>query len=227
MTGQFVSLEAARLLAQLGYDGEYFDVYNDEGTLLPRFATEQDKVGLYFPAPLWQDTLEWIGREHGLFIGAITRVETALETYFCKVTNKNNNVIFGMSVRGPILFSVIEEVTIKMLRQATLISDRREVLGDKVFPNGFQSWKEAYFEVVSHIAEASNKGDNVVTDIAASQGTTGLYDLAESTTDLFEETHLGSDWDEKDFFEEVEDFCNKQFKREEDEKGVFKISEKE
>lgn len=213
MTGQFVSLEAAKLLAKLGYDGDYSYAYSDEGELLSKSSAEEGKVGLYLPPPLWQDALEWIGKAYGLFVGAITRVETSPDTYFCKVVNRNNNVIFGMSVRGPMLFSVIGEVTIKMLRQAVVISERREVVGDKVFPNGFQSWKETYFEVVSHIAEAGNNGRNVVTDISESEGTTGLYDLAENITDLFEEAHLGSDWDEKDFFEEVEDFCNKQFKR--------------
>jgi len=227
MIEPFVSLEAAKLLKQLGYNGQYSYMYTKEGTLLsepyvdlsePR--VEEDRA-LHFPAPLWQDALEWIGREYGLFVGAITRVVTSPDVYFCKVMNRSNNVIFGISVRSPMLFSVIGEVTIKMLRQAAVISERREVLGNKVFPNGFQSWKETYFEVVSHIVEANNKGDNVVTDVAASQGTTGLYDLAENTTDLFEEAHLGSNWDEKDFFEEVENFCNKQFKRDEDEKDIL------
>src|SRR5690606_18540082 len=121
MTGQFVSLEAAKLLAKLGYNGSCSYEYSNEGVLLSKPSAEDDKVGLCFPAPLWQDALEWIGREYGLFVGAITRVETSPDTYFCKVVNRNNNVIFGMSVRGPMLFSVIEEVAIKMLRQAILI----------------------------------------------------------------------------------------------------------
>lgn len=214
MTGPFVSLEAAKLLAQLEYNEECSHVYSNEGALISELSAEEIDAGMYFPAPLWQDALEWIGREYGLFVGEIISAETFPNAYLCKVVNGDNNVIFRVSARGPLLFSVIEEVTIKMLRRAIFINERKEVVGNKVFPNGFQSWKETYFEVVSHIVEANNKGDNVVTDVAASQGTTGLYDLAEKTTDLFEEAHFGSTWDEKDFFEEVENFCNKQFKRE-------------
>jgi len=221
MTEQFASLEAAKLLTQLGYDGEYSHAYNNEEELISELSAEEIDAGMYFPAPLWQDALEWIGSVHGLFIGEIVSADIFPDAYFCKVVNRSNNVVMGVSARGPILFSVIEVVTMSMLRQAISISKMKEVLGNKVFPNGFQSWKETYFEVVSHIVEANNKGDNVVTDIAASQGTTGLYDLAEDTTDLFEEAYSGSTWDEKDYFEEVENFCNKQFKRDEDEKSIL------
>jgi hypothetical protein len=40
-----------------------------------------------------------------------------------------------------------------------------------------------------------------------SQGTGGIYELAEQWTDEFENLHLDQEWD-GEFFDEIEKFCN-------------------
>jgi hypothetical protein len=77
------------------------------------------------------------------------------------------------------------------------------------FPNGFTSWHETHFEVVSAISREvfSDCPRGVVSQTIASQGTGGLYELAESLTDKFEGMHKGRSWD-GEFFDEMVRFLD-------------------
>lgn len=77
----------------------------------------------------------------------------------------------------------------------------------KTFPNGFQSWQETHFEIVTAIALELNKPEpvGVAAEWRESQGSNGLFSLAEELTDKFENLHLGREW-EGDFFEAITDF---------------------
>lgn len=77
----------------------------------------------------------------------------------------------------------------------------------KHFPNGFESWHETHFEVVSRIAIEHQK--DIPTGLVAERhemsGHGGLYELAEELTDEFEALHEGREWD-GDFFDTIESF---------------------
>jgi hypothetical protein len=77
----------------------------------------------------------------------------------------------------------------------------------KQFPNGFASWQETHFEVVSEITRIalSDVSEGEVFTTRESYGTGGLYELAESLTDEFETLNAGRLWD-GEFFDEIWDF---------------------
>ena len=68
---------------------------------------------------------------------------------------------------------------------------------EKQFPNGFQSWAETNYEVVSEIKrklESEREGGPLTTRINQN-GRRVLIDIAISITDEFEKRHEGFDWD--------------------------------
>ena len=80
-------------------------------------------------------------------------------------------------------------------------------MDNKEFPNGFESWHETHFEVVSFIALQYER-DSVTSKVAEINdrlGSGGLYELAESLTNEFELLSKGREWD-GEFFEEIESF---------------------
>lgn len=85
----------------------------------------------------------------------------------------------------------------------------------KQFPNGFTSWLETHHEVVAYITrfmdsyqytEVFDKSE--VIKVIEGYGTGGIYELAESWTDEFETLHEHDEWDEADYFDSLEEFCN-------------------
>ena len=83
----------------------------------------------------------------------------------------------------------------------------------ETFPNGFKSWQETHFEVVSIISciWRLDKPYGVVLQRHEEQGTGGLYELAEELTDKFETLNKDREWD-GEFFEEIEEFLTKKLK---------------
>lgn len=79
------------------------------------------------------------------------------------------------------------------------------------FPNGFESWRETYFEVVSAIRDEWRKDfpQGKVKEYHSQEGTCALYNLAEELTNKFEELNAGREWD-GEFFDEIEEFCKKE-----------------
>lgn len=73
------------------------------------------------------------------------------------------------------------------------------------FPNGFASWQETHFEVVSHLAITSDVEGSLSHQRQAESGTGGLYQLAEEITNKFENAHIGVEWD-GDYFDTIEQF---------------------
>lgn len=83
----------------------------------------------------------------------------------------------------------------------------------KNFPNGFTSWIETHHEVVAYITRQLELNDymtsgTIVRNSYESNGTGGLYELAEDWTNEFETVNKDRDWD-GDFFDEIEIFLNK------------------
>lgn len=79
----------------------------------------------------------------------------------------------------------------------------------KVFVNGFSSWMETHFEIVSVIAVELSKDKETTSETIKkryeAQGTGGMYELAEELTDEFEKLNEGRAWD-GEFYDEVYDF---------------------
>jgi hypothetical protein len=78
---------------------------------------------------------------------------------------------------------------------------------EKHFPAGFSSWMETHHEVVAFITiqqHECRKGTPIY-HRHESQGTGGLYELAEEWTDEFENTYKDTDWD-GEFFDTIEEF---------------------
>lgn len=68
----------------------------------------------------------------------------------------------------------------------------------KIFQNGFTSWQEAHFEIVSAIATELNKDkldSKVIEKRHQEQGTGGMYEFAEELTNEFELKYKGVAWD--------------------------------
>ena len=83
---------------------------------------------------------------------------------------------------------------------------------EKSFPNGFASWMETHHEIVSAIAIDLNRctpWSKRLLEISESQGTGGIYELAEELTDKFEKKYEGKEWD-GDFFDVIEVFIDKE-----------------
>ena len=81
-------------------------------------------------------------------------------------------------------------------------------MDNPIFPNGFTSWIETYYEVVEKLTLMIASGDdNLATGTADYQGSGGLYELAETMTNEFEKLHLGREWD-GEFFDEIEKFID-------------------
>ena len=76
---------------------------------------------------------------------------------------------------------------------------------NKNFPNGFQSWQETHFEVVSFINDPDNTNSPIIQEVYEENGTGGMYELAEDLTDEFEELNKDKNWD-GDFFDEIYSF---------------------
>lgn len=86
---------------------------------------------------------------------------------------------------------------------------------EKQFPNGFTSWQETHYEVVSAIERSWNamgeSDSQVVSERQLAQGHGGLYELAEELTDEFEALNAGREWD-GEFFDEIEVFLDRKLK---------------
>lgn len=81
----------------------------------------------------------------------------------------------------------------------------------KEFPNGFESWQETHFEIVTLIAFANMMNDTHIQKILETQGQGGLYEIAENLTNKFEKINEGRDWD-GEYFDEIEEFFNNEIK---------------
>ena len=80
-------------------------------------------------------------------------------------------------------------------------------MGNKEFPNGFDSWYETHHEVVSFLTLEYER-DSVTSKVAefnGRYGTGGMYELARKLTDEFETLNKDREWD-GEFFEEIESF---------------------
>lgn len=75
----------------------------------------------------------------------------------------------------------------------------------KNFPNGFESWIETYYEIVSSIN--LNESNPVIEKIRDDKGIGGLYEFAELLTDEFETKYKDTEWD-GEFFDMIEEFIS-------------------
>ncbi len=78
----------------------------------------------------------------------------------------------------------------------------------KSFINGFDSWQESHFEIISEILSNLDQEKSNVSQLYQNGGRGALYTLAENLTNQFEEENQGRAWD-GEFFEEIEAFCRK------------------
>lgn len=83
------------------------------------------------------------------------------------------------------------------------------------FPNGFESWYETFYEVVSFIEERlqyydhyKDGTDEVVYKRYEEQGMGGRYLLAHEWTNEFEKLNEGREWD-GEFYDEIDEFLVK------------------
>jgi len=77
------------------------------------------------------------------------------------------------------------------------------------FTNGFTSWMETYHEVVAAITKTrlqEPEADNEINRTHKTDGTFGIYVLAERWTNEFEEKYKGRDWSDGSFFGTIEEF---------------------
>lgn len=82
----------------------------------------------------------------------------------------------------------------------------------KNFPNGFTSWAETHYEMVSMITIMYEKGSEELEAYLENRGIGGFYELSAELTDKFEEENEGRSWD-GEFFEEIEFFFDNEIKK--------------
>lgn len=82
---------------------------------------------------------------------------------------------------------------------------------NKKFPNGFNSWQETHYEIVSFIQAELRKNfpSGLIGRRYEEQGTGGIYELSEELTDKFEQMNKDRNWD-GDFFDSIEEFMKKE-----------------
>lgn len=86
---------------------------------------------------------------------------------------------------------------------------------EKQFPDGFNNWKETYYEVVTFIHTNIDKPGTVIHETKEHHGTTGLYGLADEWTNEYETIHAGKDWDDDEnetFWDSIESFLTEKNK---------------
>jgi len=91
----------------------------------------------------------------------------------------------------------------------SVINQTQLIMEAKQFPNGFASWMETHYEVTSAITKQLLKDGSeqsaVVRERYRTQGTGGMYELAEELTDAFEWANQGRVWD-GDYFDTIDAF---------------------
>ena len=83
---------------------------------------------------------------------------------------------------------------------------------EKHFPNGFASWQETHYEVVSAMTFYLHNHPEIVID----GGVGRLYELAEEWTDTFERLHKDEDWD-GEFLETIDTYMGERLNNLKDE----------
>ena len=80
------------------------------------------------------------------------------------------------------------------------------------FPNGFTSWAETHFEIVSELSRIIHEDEDLIPPTLAFSYTMGgrgaLYELAEAWTDEFESSTMHSHGDEDMQLEKIEQFIH-------------------
>jgi len=89
-------------------------------------------------------------------------------------------------------------------------------MNEKQFPNGFTSWQETHYEVVSFLTLALEREHDpfydMLGELVSNKGSGYLYELAEGLTDKFEADNADRSWD-GEFFEELESFMMQELKK--------------
>ena len=83
----------------------------------------------------------------------------------------------------------------------------------KYFPNGIHSYLETFYEAAAYLTHTADEPGSMSNDMSESNGTTGLYTLAEQLADEFEKKNKNRLWD-GEFFDEIEKFLNEKEPRE-------------
>lgn len=112
----------------------------------------------------------------------------------------------------PALLAVIQDGNSEGKRQAEIELRRLAQVADKFveqFPNGFDAWHETHFEIVSYLNRTVDQDGTFANSTMHTQGTGGLYTVAESLTNEFERQHKGREWD-GDFFDTLEAWLQSQ-----------------
>lgn len=100
-----------------------------------------------------------------------------------------------------------EQMSLAYIRMSQYIGTYTEDIAERfpVFPNGFTQWHETHYEVVCHLSILTDLVGSMSYDMIHSQGSGGLYELAETLTKEFEEKFKGALWD-GDFFDVFTDW---------------------
>jgi len=77
---------------------------------------------------------------------------------------------------------------------------------EKKYVNGKTSYLETHCLICMEIAGQRDNELSIAGERELSQGTGGIFELAEELTDEFENLHLNEDWVDKDYFDEIDSF---------------------
>ena len=113
------------------------------------------------------------------------------------------------------------EINTKNIRQSQGFRagvDYAEKEFSRLFPNGFESWYETFYEIVGEIELIiSDNGISFSTHpimkYYCANGVGAMYELARDLTDKFELLHKDREWD-GEFFDEIEKFLETELKKE-------------
>ena len=112
------------------------------------------------------------------------------------------------------------EINTKNIRQSQGFRagiDYAEQEFSKLFPNGFESWYETFYEIVRNMCwidfDLRKKEYPLFEKTHAEEGTGGLWQLTKELTDKFELLHKDREWD-GEFFDEIEKFLEIELNKE-------------
>lgn len=151
---------------------------------------------------------------------SILKIGTQISPQTIGLTNRQffDKLGRGFYPRTDYLNPMIEVIDIEQKKFLAVDSTQKTIVSYKneqevEFPNGFTSWHETHFEVVSNIFVFTS-WDSIIQpeklrSINEKEGHTGLYNLAKELTDKFEEKNKGRKWN-GEFYDEVEEFVKQE-----------------
>lgn len=130
--------------------------------------------------------------------------------YILKIVGNNTNCTIHTITENHIEkeFDLFDLSQLNRAIIADFLTPQEILPQEEKFPNGFDSWQEAHYEVVCHVTTTADFPFTMAYQVRAERGSGGLYELAEELTTAFEKEFEGRVWD-GEYFDTISDWLEK------------------